>query len=100
MFASAGAMVPAAEIAPRLAVEPVDHSGLEIGDEELLVPGVVGDVAEGRTAVRAPIEHYVGELFGSEAGIGAEPENRARPRIRSPKAGHPVPIRPVKAEGR
>src|SRR5207253_3254695 len=31
--------------------DPVDHPGLEIGDEKLLVPAVVGDVAERRAGI-------------------------------------------------
>ncbi len=79
----------------------MDHAGLQIGDVKLLVPLVVGDIAERGARILPPVEGDVGEHAGAEIIGPVELPHRARACVRAPHAGHPaaVVLGPVQTEG-
>ncbi len=94
-------MIVEAEIGAVGGADAVDHPGLEVGDEQLLVGAVIGDIAERRGGVLPAIELDLGEQARRIAGRGVEPVDRARP-AGAPHARQPLLVvgGAVKAEGR
>ena len=70
------AMVEMAEVGA-VEAETVDHAGIEVGDEELPVRGIVGDVAERRAGIGHAVEQDVGEQ-ADFAGRAVDLEDAAR----------------------
>lgn len=85
------AMVPDAEVGAVGGAQPVDHAGFQIGDEELLVPTVIGDVAEGGAGVRPVREANACKQRRAVAVRAIELVDGARA-ARAPHAGHPIRI--------
>ncbi len=90
--AAGDAVIVAAEIGTVGKRQTVDHAGLEIGDEELMVPAVEGDVAEGGAGVRSAVEGDRGEYLGLVVVGGGETIDRPRLAPWTPQAGHPIGI--------
>src|SRR5262249_16294957 len=55
--AALNAMVVMAEVAAVRQRDAMDHPGLEIGGEQLLVVTIVGEIAERGAAIRTAVEH-------------------------------------------
>src|SRR5690606_24039341 len=70
--AAARAVIIGAEIGAVRGADTVDHAGLHVGDIELPVPAVVGDVAERGAAIRAAVERHLRE--GLRAIVRCRPE--------------------------
>src|SRR5215213_9406140 len=70
--------------------DPMDHAGLEIGHEELLVRLIISEITEGRTAVGAAIQADGGEHARAKSARSVELVNRSRP-AGAPHASHPLP---------
>ncbi len=79
----------------------MDHSGFEIGNEELPIPPIIGDISESGAGIAAPVQSHFDEKFRDIAGFGRQPVYRSGPAVRSPHSSHPVLCsrRQVQAEG-
>src|SRR5262245_18383970 len=97
-------MVVMSEIMAAVGIDAVNHSGFEIGDEELLMPTVIGDIAECGSAIGPAVESDFGKFLGLISVVHVEPVDRPRPGIRTPHAVHPIALisgalDPMKSEG-
>src|SRR5205823_9219662 len=54
------AVIVAADILA-LEIDPMDHTGLQIGDQKLLVPAIVGNIAERCAGIRPSLERDGGK---------------------------------------
>lgn len=97
--AALGAVIEAAQVAA-VETDPVDHAGLEVGDQELFVPAVVSDVAERGAGVRAAVQRDRREQRRLVAVRRIEPVDRAGSAF-TEHAGHPLRVvrGAVQAEG-
>ena len=82
------AVIEAAEVAA-IEADAVDHAGLEVGDQELLVPAVIGDVAERGAGVLPLVQRIDGEQHRLVAVGGVELVDRAGTAA-AEHAGHPL----------
>ena len=89
-----------AEVTAGLGVQAMDHAGFEIGDIKTVVPWIMGDVAERRTGIGAPVQPDIGEFLRQIAIVLADPVDCSGPGVRSPHAGHPAARLAVQPESR
>src|SRR5690242_1519092 len=96
------AVIVMAQIPAVGSAQAVDHAGLEIGHEELLVPPVEGDVPESGARVGAAIQGYLREDRRLVAVSAIELPHGSGPSARAPHACHPVRVAvvPMETEGR
>ena len=86
------AVIEEAEIGAVRGAQPVDHSGFQVGHEELLVPFVERDIAQSGPAVRPAIERDVGKHARLVTSFAIEPIDGAGTAAGAPHAIHPLRI--------
>nr|PZN77725.1 MAG: hypothetical protein DIU57_16355 [Pseudomonadota bacterium] len=91
--AGLGSVIEKAEIRAIRGTDPVDQSRLEIGDEELAVVRIKGDVAERGACIGAALVANLSEGARPVSIPGIEPVDSAGAASVSPHALHPVAIR-------
>ncbi|MCZ7659256.1 MAG: hypothetical protein M5U07_16010 [Xanthobacteraceae bacterium] len=85
-------MIVAAKLGTVGEAQPMDHAGLQVGDEQLPVPAIDRDVAERRAGIGPTAEAHLCERLRPIAVRRRELPDRARPAAAAPHARHPAAI--------
>src|SRR5690606_20787032 len=85
-----GSVIERAKIGAIGGTDAVDHAGLEIRDEELIVVRIEGYVAERGAGIGAPFVPYLGERMRPVSVARIEPVDGAGAAAFAPHAVHPV----------
>jgi len=97
-LSSLNAMVEMTEILAVARPETMDHARLEVGDEELAMLAIIGDIAKRRAGVRSVAKLDLCENVGLITVFGIEPVHRPRPAGCAPHAFHPFAAGLVQTE--